>query len=129
MEFVVRPRLGAFQPNADVFVDEDGLRIVAVIEVAGADSESLRIIVDESSLIVTGRRSEPASWPRGSFAQKEIAHGEFVKRIALPAPVEYERIAATYEDGFVVVVAPIAATAYMPTARTELHIIVKRSRP
>ena len=127
MEFVVRPRLGSFQPNADIFVDEDRRRVVAVIEVAGADAESLRIVVDERHLVITGRRSEAARWRGGSFVQKEIAHGEFVKRLALPVPVEYERIAATYEDGFLIVVAPIAATAYMPTARTELHILIKRT--
>lgn len=127
MEFIVRPRLGAFQPNADVFVDEDQGRIVVVVEVAGADAESLRVVFDEQFLIIGGRRRKAARLRGGSFVQKEIAHGDFVKRIALPAPVEYDRIAATYEDGFLIVVAPIAATAYRPTSRTELHILVKRT--
>jgi HSP20 family molecular chaperone IbpA len=126
MEFVVRTRLGAFQPNADVFVDEEERRVVAVIEVAGVDSESVRIAFDERYLVVTGRR-EAVRLRRRSFVQKEIPHGDFVKRIPLPLPVEYERIAATYEDGFLIVVAPISATAYLPTARTELHILVKRT--
>jgi HSP20 family protein len=125
MEFVVRARLGAFAPNADVFVDEDQRRIVVVVEVAGADPESLRVVFDERYLIIGGRRR--ARLRGGSFLQKEIAHGEFVKRIALPVAVEYDRIAATYEDGFLIVVAPIAAMAYQPTARTELHILVKRT--
>ena len=125
MEFVVRARLGAFAPNADVFVDEDQRRIVVVVEVAGADPESLRVVFDDRSLIIGGRRR--ARLRGGSFLQKEIAHGEFVKRIALPVAVEYDRIAATYEDGFLIVVAPLAATAYQPTARTELHILVKRT--
>ena len=127
MEFVVRPRPGAFAPNADVFVDEDQRRLVVVVEVAGADPESLRVVFDERSLVIGGRRREAARPRRGSFAQKEIAHGEFVKRIPLPVPIEYERIVATYEDGFLLVLAPIAATAYLPTARTELHILVKRT--
>jgi len=127
MEFVVRARLGSFQPNADVFVDEEGRRIVAVVEVAGADPDSLRIALDERYLVVAGRRRETARLRRGSFLQKEIAHGEFVKRIPLPVPVEYENVAASYEDGLLVVVAPIATTAYMPTARTELHVMVKRT--
>jgi len=59
--------------------------------------------------------------------QKEIARGEFVKRIPLPVAVEYEGIGASYEDGLLIVVAPIALTAYLPTARTELHILVKRT--
>ncbi|HVN70282.1 MAG TPA: Hsp20 family protein [Candidatus Binatia bacterium] len=127
MEFVVRARLGSFQPNADVFVDEEGRRVVAVVEVAGADPESLRIALDERSLVVAGRRRETARLRRGSFVQKEIAHGEFVKRIALPVAVEYEGVAASYDDGLLVVVAPIATTAYLPTARTELHVMVKRT--
>jgi HSP20 family protein len=128
MEFVVRTRLGSFQPNADVFLDEDGQRVVFIVEVAGADPESLRIGVDERYLLITGRRFEAVRLRYGSFVQKEIARGEFVKRMALPVPIEYEGITATYEDGLLIVVAPIAATAYMPTARTELHIIVKRNR-
>jgi HSP20 family protein len=127
MEFVVRPRLGTFQPNADVFVDEDRRCVVAVIEVAGADAESLRVVFDERYLIIAGRRRGGARCRRGSFVQKEIAAGEFVKRIPLPVAVEFERIAATYEDGFLIVVAPIAKTAYLPTGRTELHILVKRT--
>jgi HSP20 family protein len=127
MEYVLRTRLGAFAPNADVFIDEEGGRVVAVIEVAGADAESLRIGFDGRSLLVSGRRLESARLRCGSFLQKEIAHGEFAKRIPLPVPIEYEAVAASYEDGLLTVVAPIAATAYMPTTRTQLHIIVKRT--
>ena len=56
MEFVLRTRLGAFQPNADVFVDDEGCRVVVVVEVAGADPESLSIGIDERYLVVAGRR-------------------------------------------------------------------------
>jgi len=129
MEFVVRTRLGAFSPNADVVVDEGEGRIVAVIELAGADPQALRIEFDGRSLTIAGRRREAVSFRHGSFAQKEIANGEFVKRIALPLPVEPEGITASYADGFLVVVAPIAATAYLPTSRTEMHVIVKRIHP
>jgi HSP20 family protein len=127
MEFVVRSRLGAFEPNADVFVDDDGRRVVAVIEVAGADPETLRVGVDERYLYVRGRRREAVRLRHGSFVQKEIAHGEFGRRIALPLPVEYDGVAASFADGLLVVVLPIAATSYHPTSRTELHILVKRT--
>jgi HSP20 family molecular chaperone IbpA len=126
MEFVLRTRLGTFSPNADVFIDGEQRRVVAVIEVAGAEPETLRVGFDEGYLVVAGRRRETARLRCGTFSQKEIAHGEFVKRISLPLPIEYEGVAASYEDGLLVVVAPIAATAYTPTARTELHVMVKR---
>jgi HSP20 family protein len=127
MEFVLRTHLGTFQPNADVYVDDEERRVVVVIEVAGADPETLRVGFDERSLVVAGRRREAARPRCGSFLQKEIAHGDFVKRIALPVAIEYDGVAASYEDGLLRVIAPIAATAYMPTTRTELHVIVKRT--
>jgi HSP20 family molecular chaperone IbpA len=59
--------------------------------------------------------------------QKEITYGEFAKRIHLPVAVEYEDAAASYADGLLIIALPIAVTAYRPTARTELHIMVKRT--
>jgi HSP20 family protein len=126
MDFVVRARLG-FEPNADVFIDEEGRRVVIVLEVAGANPDSLRIGFDERCLVVAGQRAEAVRLRHGTFLQKEIVHGEFAKRIRLPVAIEYEGVAASYDDGLLIVVAPIAATAYMPTARTELHIMVKRT--
>ena len=123
----MRTRLGTFAPNADVFIDDEGRRIVVVIEVAGADPETLHVEFDERYLVAAGRRREAARLRCGSFVQKEIAHGEFIKRIPLPVAVEYEGVEASYEDGLLIVVAPIAATAYMQTARTELHVMVKRT--
>ncbi|MBV9719146.1 MAG: Hsp20/alpha crystallin family protein [Candidatus Eremiobacteraeota bacterium] len=123
----MRTRLATFQPNADVFIDEERRRIIVLVEIAGADPETLRVGFDERYLIAAGRRLEKARWRCGSFVQKEIVRGEFVKRIALPVAVEYEGVTASYEDGLLVVVAPIAATAYMPTSRTQLHVMVKRT--
>jgi HSP20 family protein len=127
MEFVLRTRLSGFSPNADVFVDEEGHRVVAVIEVAGADPDSLRIGFDDRYLVIAGRRRDVARVRRGSFVQKEIAQGEFVKRIPVPVAIEYDEVAATYEEGLLIVTAPIAPTAYVPIGRTELHVIVKRT--
>lgn len=127
MDFVLRARLGSFEPNTDVFVDEDGQRVVIVVEVAGADPESLRLGFEAGYLLVAGHRKEIVRLRRGSFAQKEIAYGEFLKRIALPVPVEYDGAGASYQDGILVIVLPLAATAYRPTSRTELHILVKRT--
>jgi HSP20 family protein len=127
MDFVLRPLVGGFEPNADVFVDDEGGRVVAIVEIAGADPDTLRIGVDERHLFISGRRLEAVRLRHGSFVQKEIAYGSFDKRIHLPVAVEFDGVAASYADGLLVVILPIAATAYRPTARTELHIMVKRT--
>jgi HSP20 family protein len=127
MEFVIRSRIATLEPNADVFVDEERDRVVAIVEVAGADPDSLRVAVDERHLHIAGRRQEPLRLRSGSFVQKEIAYGEFAKRIHLPVAVEFDGVAASYADGLLIVALPVAATAYRPTARTELRILVKRT--
>jgi HSP20 family molecular chaperone IbpA len=130
MEFVIRSRIATLEPNADVFVDGERDRVVAIVEVAGADPDSLRVDVDERHLYIAGRRPEPLQLRSGSsvqFVQKEIAYGDFAKRIHLPVAVEFDGVAASYADGLLVIALPIAATAYRPTARTELRILVKRT--
>lgn len=128
MEYItVRSRL-AFEPNADVVVDEERGRIVVAVEVAGADPESLRVEVDDRSLLISGVRAEPVRARRGSFIQKEITYGSFAKRVRLPVAVDLVGDAqANYADGVLVIALPISATAYLPPARTEIRMIVKRT--
>ena len=83
--------MGTFQPNADVFIDEEG---------GGSSSSSRspapipRRCASASTSAISSIAGAPTAKRRdcgcGSFVQKEIAHGEFVKRIPLPVAVEYE---------------------------------------
>jgi HSP20 family molecular chaperone IbpA len=128
MEYIVRPRLGTFEPNADVVVDEEQGAVIVAVEVAGADPKSLRVEVDDRSLTISGVRTEVVRIHRGSFVQKEISYGSFAKRVRLPVPVDLLGDAqATYADGVLVIALPISSTAYVPSTRTEIRMIVKRT--
>jgi HSP20 family molecular chaperone IbpA len=128
MEYIVRPRLGAFEPNADVVVDEEHGVVVVAVEVAGADPQSLRVEVDDRSLTISGLRPETVRTRRGSFIQKEISYGSFAKRVRLPVLVDLLGDAqANYADGVLVITLPVSATAYVPATRTEIRMIVKRT--
>jgi HSP20 family protein len=126
MDFIVRTRRIGFEPNADVFIDEENGLVVVTVELPGADPESIRVAVDDRRLSIVGRRGEPER-RYGSWVQKEIAYGEFAKPIALPVPVEYQGAVARYDDGFLTIALPISSTAYLPTARTEMRITVQRT--
>ena len=128
MDFTVRSLMRGFEPNADVFVDEERGQLVVSVEIAGADPDSLHVSVDERYLFITGRRSEVVRFRRGSFLQKEIPYGEFSKRIHLPVAVEIADVAAKYADGVLVIALPISTTAYLPTTRTEIRMIIQRTR-
>ncbi|MGR4063927.1 MAG: Hsp20/alpha crystallin family protein [Vulcanimicrobiaceae bacterium] len=128
MDFVVRTRLRSFEPNGDVFVDEERGQAIVTIEIAGADPETLRAELNDQQLIISGVRSDRARSRCGSFLQKEIAYGEFCKKIHLPVAVEYERASASYADGILVVALPLAATAYVPATRAAIRMIVRRTQ-
>jgi HSP20 family protein len=127
MDFVLRPRVGQFEPNADVFLDEDSRRIVVKVELAGADPDSVRVEVRERSLVITGVRHDGTRTRVGSIVQKEIAYGEFSKEIHLPVAVRFEKIVAEYADGILVIALPTSETHYVPTTRTAIAMIVKRT--
>ena len=59
-------------------------------------------------------------------ARRQHLAGEFGREFTLPVPVDLERTSATYLDGLLSIVLPIAATAYIPTARNDVRIIVQR---
>ncbi len=125
-EFVRRPRGAHWEPNADVVIDEASQRVVVRVELAGVEPESLRVFVDERHLFISGRRADTMRLRIGSLVQKEIADGEFVKKMHLPVSVQYDEITATYTDGMLTIALPVAASEYITLARTEIHVIVKR---
>jgi HSP20 family molecular chaperone IbpA len=127
MDSIVRYRTRAvWEPNADVVIDEAARTVIVRVELAGADSDSLRVYADERQLVISGRRAETARLRTGSFLQKEIADGEFIKKLRLPVAVQYGDVTATYGDGMLTIALPIAATEYVPATRTEIRMIVKR---
>lgn len=119
-------RGGAWEPNADVIVDEAQSLLVVRVELAGVDSDGLRVFVDERHLIISGRRSDRTRLRGGSFLQKEVPDGQFVKRLHLPVSVAYGDVTATYSDGMLTIALPVAANAYIPATRTEIRMVVKR---
>ena len=126
MDLVILRSRAVWEPNADVVIDDEAGSLIVRVELAGADSESLRVFVDERHLFISGRRADTARLRGGSFLQKEIADGEFVKKIALPVGVQYGEVAATYADGMLTIALPVAAPEYLPATRTEIRMIVKR---
>lgn len=126
MDLLILRSRAVWEPNADVVIDDAARTVVVRVELAGADSESLRVFVDERHLFISGRRADTARLRNGSFLQKEIADGEFVKKIALPVGVQYDDVTATYADGMLTIGLPVAAPEYIPASRTEIRMIVKR---
>ena len=125
-EFARRVRPGRFEPNTDVALTDDGQAVVVTVEIAGAEPTELRVMMEERTLYILGRRTDRERDGRGSYLMKEIDYGEFGKKIHLPVPVSYDNTTAVYRDGMLTIRLPISTDALVPRNRTEIRMTVKR---
>jgi|SRR5581483_12047608 len=115
-----------WQPNVDVVIDENSRTLIVRAELAGADSESLRVYLDGQRLYISGRRARSARLREGSFLQKEIPDGDFIKSIALPVAIAHAETQASYEDGMLTIALQVSPEVAMPVSRMEIRMILKR---
>jgi HSP20 family protein len=125
MDDLVRATAPAFRESftsANVFppvnIYDDGTGFVVRAEIPGLDKEGLEVNVKGEELTLKGERrfQEPAG---ASFHRRECGHGKFARVVTLPAPVDAEKIAASYRDGVLEVVLP-RAVATQPK-RIQVH--------
>ena len=95
---------GAWVPRANVYETIEGF--VVTLEVPGVERQELEVVVDGQYLSVSGTRPEPESSECMRWHQMEIGHGRFERVLGLPAGADLERISATYQDGFLLIVIP-----------------------
>ncbi len=97
----------AFEPPTDIYQTPDA--IVVRIEIAGMSAEAIDLSIDETGgrLMVSGQRFEPAGEIPRRFYNLEIASGPFLRVVQLPRPIRVEGVAATYDNGFLVVSLPL----------------------
>jgi HSP20 family protein len=111
-----------FRPPTDCFRTEDPPQLVVVMEIAGVAAERVQILFGEGILSVSGERRRPAGAPRPSYRQIEIDYGPFQRQIVLGEDVDAEAAQASYENGLLVIVLPIAQK---PSTRGKAKIEVK----
>ena len=118
------PRFAArrcFRPQVDSFRTEDPPQYMVVIELAGIDPDSVRVIASDRSLVVAGERRRPLGKGSHVYQQMEIDYGPFERRIPLPEDVLTKEATATYKKGLLKVVFPTAARP-SPAARVAITI-------
>ncbi len=126
-EFARKARPGGFAPNADVFLSPEGDILTVCVEIAGAEPAELRVMVEERRLYIIGRRIDREQAARGSVLMKEIAYGDFVKKLHLPVVVAYDEATAAYRDGMLTIRLPVSEASLLPARRTEIRMTVRRT--
>jgi len=81
----------------DVAEVEDGFTVKASL--AGIDPDDLEITLTDNVLTIKGEIKEEEDIEEGKYHLRERRFGMFQRSIALPVPVDADKIEATYKDG------------------------------
>jgi len=95
------------KPVMDLY--ETDSEIVAEVNAPGVKPEDIEVSVEHGVLRVSGKTEEEKEEKEKDYWRKEIRKGSFERAIRLPAPVDEEKIDATYDDGVLRVVMPKVA--------------------
>jgi HSP20 family protein len=109
-----------FRPQIDCYRTADPAELVVLVELPGVDPASIQLVVAEGMLQVDGERVRPRSTGL-VYQQMELDYGPFRRQIALGDDVDVTKAQATYEQGILKVVAPIAVRP-RPTARVSIVV-------
>lgn len=95
-----------WRPPIEVYETDDALVVCA--EIAGMNEEHLRVVVDGDVLMLRGERPDARQHERRSYHEARIPYGAFGVDIFVPFPVDADRTAAEYNNGFLRIVLPRA---------------------
>ena len=114
-EFADRLRGDRWQPDVDVFETDRG--VIVRVEIAGIQSEDVRVNVDGQVLRLSGERRPPERSDVQRLHQMEITTGPFERRVRIPIPIDRDRVSAHLADGFLTVTLP-----RRPSPRREVKV-------
>ncbi len=97
-----------FRPHVDCFRSEEPPSVTVVVDLAGVDPQDVEVVVTERTVVVSGVRNRPMPECRLSYRQMEIEYGPFERRLSLAEDVDPAAADATYEQGLLKVVMPLA---------------------
>lgn len=111
-----------YRPQADCFRTDDPPALNVIVELPGVDPASVEVAVAGRALTIGGERTRPRT-QGAHYLAMEIEYGTFRRRIELGEEVDPTKVTATYDQGMLRVVLPLAQQG--PQERVSIE--VKRS--
>jgi HSP20 family protein len=94
-----------FRPHVDCYRTQDALTVL--VELPGVDPADIDLVVGDETLFLTGQRVRPREEGQ-VYQQMELDYGLFRRQVALGANVDVERATATYAQGILRIMLPLA---------------------
>jgi HSP20 family protein len=91
-------------PPVDLYEDKESLIVKA--ELPGFKKDEIDVSVHNDTLAISGERRREENSASGESHRSERFFGRFHRTVALPKPVEVNKVKATYTDGVLTVTLP-----------------------
>jgi HSP20 family protein len=89
-----------WRPAADVYKTGDGW--IVKVDLAGVSANELEIIVDHSTLTISGCRRDTFFGEGVSYHQLEITYSRFERTLRFPCSIEGATVLRDYRDGLLI---------------------------
>ncbi len=89
-----------WRPAADVYKTGDGW--IVKVDLAGVSANELEIIVDSSTLTISGCRRDTFFGEGVSYHQLEITYSRFERSLRFPCSIEGATVLRDYRDGLLI---------------------------
>lgn len=99
----------AWTPPADLYETDE--EVVVCVELPGVPRDAIEVRVADNTLILEGQRPMEKGPREEAYHRVERSYGPFIRRFSLPAAVNVEKVAATYDRGVLTVRLPKLASA------------------
>lgn len=87
-----------WKPQMDIYETPEEIFILA--EIAGVKKDDLGVEINSKAVRVFGNRAEMPRMDNTTYRLAEIQYGEFERILYLPAPIDPDKVTASYVDGF-----------------------------
>lgn len=92
----------------DIVRRED--EVVLIFDLPGADPDSIEVTTDRRELTVAAKRTQEYAEQERPVVRERVT-GSFARKVRLAEPIDAEKVNATYENGVLTVVLPVAEQA------------------
>jgi HSP20 family protein len=106
--------LVSFGPAVDVYETE--AEVVVKAELPGVKKEEVQVTAERDAITLRGETKRAEEVKEEGYHRKEIREGKFYRAIALPAPIQPDKVTAKFDNGILTITAPRAEEAKGGTA-------------
>ncbi len=97
-------QIRTWAPAVDITEDADKITLKA--ELPGIKQEDIDIEIHGDTLTLRGERKLEESVTKGNYVRVERAYGSFQRAFSLNAPIQEDKVNASYKDGVLVIELP-----------------------